>query len=157
MCLCTLGRVYRCVWTDLKATIQGHGCCSIYRYFSFDLWFQILQFGHPTVNPVAVGDEINKVYVGTNIWEMNHNCISALHLQKRKVQELELVAGNGVYLTRRQLDECVDGAGSSSTRLMRNLLNVFFTPDQLAKSSAMGTRVHKGLDQDILSACISEY
>lgn len=79
-----------------------------------------------------------------------------IHVQKRKMQELELVHGYGVYLTRRQLDECVDGAGTSSTRLMRNLLSVFFTPDQLAMSSAMGTRRHVGLNQDILSACISE-
>ena len=73
------------------------------------------------------------------------------------MQEVELVHGYEVYLTRRQLDECVDGAGTSSTRLMRNLLSVFFTPDQLAMSSAMGTRRHVGLDQDILSACIREY
>ena len=77
-----------------------------------------------------------------------------LYVQKQKMQEVELVHGYGVYLTR-QLDECVDGAGTTSTRLMRNL-SVFFTPDELAMSSAMGTRRHVGLDQDILSACISE-
>ena len=68
-----------------------------------------------------------------------------------------MVDGYGVFLTRRQLDECVHGAGKSATRLMRNLLSVFFSPDQLAKFSAMGTRLHPGLDQDILAACISEY
>lgn len=78
-------------------------------------------------------------------------------MQKRKVQDIELVPGYGVLLSRRQLDECVDGAGASPTRLMRNLLSVFFSPELLAKSSAMGTRLHPGLDKDILSACISEY
>lgn len=65
------------------------------------------------------------------------------------------MAGYGVFLTRRQLDECVDGARKSATRLMQNLLSVFFTPDQFARSSAMGTRLHPWLDQDILSACMS--
>ena len=67
---------------------------------------------------------------------------------------VELVEGYGIYLTRRQLDAAVDGAKNSPTRLVRNLMSVFFTPEILATSSAFGTRVHRALDKDIVETCI---
>ena len=67
---------------------------------------------------------------------------------------IELVPGYGVFLTQKQLDMAVDGAKNSPTRLIRNLMNVFFTPETLATSSACGTRKHKALDGDIVQACI---
>ena len=70
---------------------------------------------------------------------------------------IELVPGYGVFLTQRQLDAAIDGANDTPTRLMRNLIGTFFTPEVLAVSSALGTRVHVGLDRDILDACIRKY
>jgi len=67
------------------------------------------------------------------------------------------VEGYGVYLTQRQLDEVVDSSGDVPTRLMRNLLATFFTPDILSKSSALGKGKHPALDPDILGACISKF
>jgi len=69
-------------------------------------------------------------------------------------QKVELVEGYGVYLTQRQLDEVVDSSGDVPTRLMRNLLATFFTPDILSKSSALGKGKHPALEPDILGACI---
>jgi len=44
-------------------------------------------------------------------------------------KSIELVEGYGVVLTKRQLDCAVDCAGSSPTKLMRNLLSVFFSAE----------------------------
>ena len=68
---------------------------------------------------------------------------------------VELVAGYGVVLTQRQLDECRDGC-DSPTKLIRRLLSAFFTKEVLAKSSAYGGRKNGALDRDILSACLSK-
>ena len=57
-------------------------------------------------------------------------------------------------LTQRQLDAAIDSSKDSHTRLMRNLISVFFTPEQLATSSACGKRQNPALDGDILEACI---
>ena len=70
---------------------------------------------------------------------------------------IELVPGYGVFLTQRQLDAAIDGAYDTPTRLMRNLIGTFFTPEVLAVSSALGTRDNVGLDRDILDACIRKY
>jgi len=67
------------------------------------------------------------------------------------------VEGYGVYLTQRQLDQALDQSGNVHTKLVRNLMNVFFQPDVLASSSVYGTRKHPALDRDIVSACIHEY
>ena len=64
--------------------------------------------------------------------------------------------GYGVYLTQRQLDEAVDNSGNSPTKLVRNLMNVFFKPKVLAASSAFGLRKHPSLDK-IISACICKH
>lgn len=55
-------------------------------------------------------------------------------------------------MTQRQLDAAIDGANDTPTGLMRNLTGTF-----LAVSSALGTRVHVGLDRDILDARIRKY
>lgn len=65
-----------------------------------------------------------------------------------------MVEGYGVFLTKRQLDEAVDSASGIPTRLMRNLLAVFFSPDVLGMSSALGKGKHPALNPDILGACI---
>lgn len=69
---------------------------------------------------------------------------------------VELVPGYGVFLTARQLDEAVAASNGKPTKLMRGLLSVFFEPEVLGQSSALGSRSNKSLDQDILAACISK-
>ena len=73
---------------------------------------------------------------------------------KVPVKPIELVPGYGVYLTQKQLDAAVDASKGSPTKLIRNLMGVFFTPDVLAVSSAQGTRNNRALDSDIVQACI---
>ena len=58
-------------------------------------------------------------------------------------------------LTQRQLDEAVSECNGSPTRLIRNLISVFFTREELAQSSCYGSRQNHPLDKDILSACFS--
>ena len=67
---------------------------------------------------------------------------------------IELVEGYGVVLTQRQLDAAVDSSKGSATRLIRNLMSVFFSPETLAVSSAYGNRGNPALDADIIQACI---
>ena len=55
------------------------------------------------------------------------------------------------------MDEAVDMSGSSPTKLIRNILMVFFSPQTLANSSAFGTRKFQALDKPILRACLSKY
>ena len=71
-------------------------------------------------------------------------------------QAVEMVPGYGVFLTQRQLDAALDGAKDSPTRLMRNLVGTFFTPEVLAVSSVYGTGRHAraALDRDIIDTCI---
>ena len=71
-----------------------------------------------------------------------------IHLQ------IELVEGYGVYLSKRQLDEAVDQSNDSPTKLIRNLVSVFFTPSVMASSSCGGTRKFSALNKDIVAACI---
>ena len=62
-----------------------------------------------------------------------------------------------MYIGQRQLHEAEDSSRGSPTRLMRNLIGVFFTKEVLASSSAYGGRKNKALDQDIMGACLSKY
>ncbi len=62
--------------------------------------------------------------------------------------------GYGVFMTKRQLDEAVAGTMNSPTKLIRNLLSVFFNRETLAGCSAFGSRKNPPLDGDIISACI---
>jgi len=66
---------------------------------------------------------------------------------------IELVPGHGICLTKRQLDAAHMNAPTPS-RLIRNLMGVFFTPETLAISSACGNRVNPALDKDIVETCI---
>ena len=59
-----------------------------------------------------------------------------------------------MWLTQRQLDAAVNSANGSPTRLIRNLVSIFFEPDVLVVSSAMGTQKHPALDSEIVEACI---
>ena len=48
-------------------------------------------------------------------------------------------------------------SNGSPTRLIRNLISVFFGREQLSRSSCYGSRHNDALDKDILLACISKY
>ena len=71
-----------------------------------------------------------------------------------EVKKIELVPGHGVVLTQRQLDAANASSKGNPTRQIRSLVSVFFTPEVLAISSAMGTRRHQALDSEIVEACI---
>lgn len=75
-------------------------------------------------------------------------------LSQIQPKSIELMEGYRVMLTKRQLDCAVDCAGSSPTKLMRNLLSVFFSADILAESSVLGKKGRAPLDRDTLDACI---
>lgn len=79
--------------------------------------------------------------------------VGCLSLQPLK---FKLVEGYGV-LTRRQLVEAEQQSEGSSTKFIRNLMNVFLIARVLEKSSAFGTRTHPALDQDVLSTCVSKF
>lgn len=67
----------------------------------------------------------------------------------------ELVEGYGVIITKKQLVAAESKFGSSATKLIRNLVSCFFTPEVLSVSTAYGSRGGRsGLDKDVLSACI---
>ena len=71
---------------------------------------------------------------------------------------IELVPGYGVTCTQRQIDEVNASSNRSPTKMIRLLLNVFFTEEDLATSSCYGsgTKASKRLDEDIVAACISK-
>ena len=68
--------------------------------------------------------------------------------------KIELHPGYGVFLTKRQLEESVSNAGKSAMKLIRNIISVFYSREEMAKLSACGNRKHPGLDKDILAAAI---
>ena len=68
----------------------------------------------------------------------------------------ELVEGYGVFITQQQLDEAEGQSCGVPTRLLRNLLMVFFTPKVLGTSSCLGTRKFPALNQEIVGACFSK-
>ena len=61
--------------------------------------------------------------------------------------------GDEIHLTQKQLD-AAHSNGTTPSRLIRNLMGVFFDPATLAVSSACGTRNNKALDKDIVETCI---
>uniref|UniRef100_A0A1X7VJT0 BEN domain-containing protein n=1 Tax=Amphimedon queenslandica TaxID=400682 RepID=A0A1X7VJT0_AMPQE len=67
---------------------------------------------------------------------------------------IELVLGYGILLAQRQLDEAISSSGLSPTKLMRNLISIFFTQSVLATSSCCGSRLNQALDEDVVAACI---
>ena len=84
----------------------------------------------------------------------NCGCMALLLFLQTKVRRIELVPGYGVLLTQKQLDAAINASRGNATRLIRNLTGIFFPPEVLAVSSAMGTRKHQGLDNDVVEACI---
>ena len=70
--------------------------------------------------------------------------------------KVELVPGYGVVITQRQLDEAIGESNDSPTRLIWNLMWVFFTREELARFSCYGSPFNAALDKDIILACISE-
>jgi hypothetical protein len=67
---------------------------------------------------------------------------------------IELVEGYGVSCTKPQLDEALASA-RTPTKLARNLVSIFYSPEELSVSTACGKRgKHKALDPTILSAII---
>ena len=70
---------------------------------------------------------------------------------------VELVPGYGVQLSQRQLDEAIDNSSGSGTKVIRNLMSIFFfSTEMLASSSALGGHRNPALDQDIVGACLSK-
>lgn len=56
-----------------------------------------------------------------------------------------------------QLDEAMASA-STPTKLARNLLTIFYTPEELAGATACGRRgKYKAIDKSILSAIIRKF
>ena len=68
---------------------------------------------------------------------------------------VELVSGYGVYITQKQLGEVIDESIGSP---MQNLMNRYFTPLILSKSSCLGKKEYcnPALDKGIISACLSK-
>ena len=67
------------------------------------------------------------------------------------IQMVEVVEGYGVTCTKLQLEEALT-AGVTPTKLARNLLVIFHTPEQLSQLSACGKRgKFKAIDPTILS------
>ena len=64
--------------------------------------------------------------------------------------DVELVEDYGIFSAKRCIDDAVDSCRNSPTRLIRNLIRIFFS-DILCESNACGKgkRQHKPLDQDI--------
>ena len=58
-----------------------------------------------------------------------------------------------MYFSKRQLEEAIDQSNNLPTKLISNLLNVFFTPSVLASSSCGGTRKFPCLNRDVIAAC----
>ena len=71
--------------------------------------------------------------------------------------QIELVSGYGVYISRIHLDSALDTCGGQATHLVRKLLICFFSPNELATSSAKGSRKYPALDQTILAAIINKF
>ena len=73
------------------------------------------------------------------------------------MKQVELVEGYGVYLTKQQYDQVLDESRGSPTRMIRNLMTVYFTPTILANSSCLGKRgKNPPLNPDIVKACLSK-
>jgi hypothetical protein len=66
--------------------------------------------------------------------------------------KLNLLPVIGVYIASKQLD-IIKSNSNSATKLLRNLLVAFFTPQTLASSSVLGSRKTQPLDKCILNAC----
>lgn len=67
-------------------------------------------------------------------------------------EKVRLVPGFDVFISTNDLNACNDDRGSA-TRLLRNLMDVFFDKSTLAKSSINGTgRITNTLDKHIISA-----
>ena len=67
-------------------------------------------------------------------------------------EKVRLVPGFDVYISTNDLNACNDDRGSA-TRLLRNLMDVFFDKSTLAKSSINGTgRITNTLDKHIISS-----
>ena len=73
-----------------------------------------------------------------------------------EANEVEIVSGYGVYISSKQLD-MIKSNSNSATKLLRNLLTAFFTPQTLATSSALGSRKNQALDKNILDALFRKY
>lgn len=67
-------------------------------------------------------------------------------------EKVRLVPGFDVFISTSDLNACNDDRGSA-TRLLRNLMDVFFDKSTLAKSSINGTgRITNTLDKHVISA-----
>ena len=58
---------------------------------------------------------------------------------KEPAAKIEFVEGYSIFITRRALDDAVDGSRNNGTRLIWNLMNIFFSEDELSKSNGKKT------------------
>ena len=81
------------------------------------------------LQPSSACKPVSLKYININIFSvwLYVNILNTL-----QPPQVELVEGYGVYLSKQQLDEAVDQSCNSASRLMRNLLVVFFSPSVLA-------------------------
>ena len=70
--------------------------------------------------------------------------------------QFPLLPGYGVMISQPQLDELMDCSGGSPTKMIRNLMMVYFKPSTLAQSSCFGSRKYPALDKFVISACLSK-
>ncbi len=72
-------------------------------------------------------------------------------------EKVRLVPGYDVFISTNDLNACNDDRGSA-TRLLRNLMDVFFDKSTLAKSSINGTgRITNTLDKHVISALFGKF
>ena len=72
-------------------------------------------------------------------------------------EKVRLVPGFDVFISTSDLNACNDDRGSA-TRLLRNLMDVFFDKSTLAKSSINGTgRITNTLDKHVISALFGSF
>ena len=89
-----------------------------------------------------------------NMWQTMYIITFFCLVYLQEQQKIEIVEGYGVYCTKLQLENAVTSA-TNPTKLIRNLLGIFFSKDELAESTALGTRgSRKALDQTVLPACM---
>lgn len=72
---------------------------------------------------------------------------------------MELVSGMGIFLRADKLSLAIEKSKEIPTKLLRTLMDMFFSPDVMAKSTAKGSarRGLEPLDQQTMEALYREY
>lgn len=82
----------------------------------------------------------------------------SLLFTKGEVKLVELVAGMGVFLRADKVSHAMEKSKESPTRLLRILMDMFFEPEIMARSTAKGSqrRGLEALDQTIMESLYSK-